>query len=420
MLPFENRLPAERRWGVGRRCRGRVSDGLSPGKHAFATVVPAGPAWCCTPLAPAPGGCPDRSRSTCESALFVHMVLSAGWKPPPVRHDCLTRIKWRERMQMVLSASTFNREEVMRKFIVASLAAAGLVASATVSMAQTVVGVSWNNFQEERWKTDEAAIKAALDAAGAKYISTDAQSSASKQLTDVENLISQGANALIILAQDQDAIQPAVAKAIDEGIPVIAYDRLFENPQAFYITFDNKEVGVLEAQAVYDAQPKGNYVIIKGNSADPNADFLRDGHRRGHRPGGEERRHQDRRRDLHRQLGSGQRPEGDGAVPDPQQQQGRRRRFRERRHGRRRCRGACCAGTGRSGPGLRSGRRPRGAEPRCARHADRVGLEGLRASSARRQAKRPWRLPRASPWTRSQARSCSMVAPRASTCTRCS
>ncbi|MBU2328825.1 MAG: substrate-binding domain-containing protein, partial [Alphaproteobacteria bacterium] len=63
------------------------------------------------------------------------------------------------------------------------------------------VGVSWSNFQEERWKTDEAAIKAALEAAGNKYISADAQTSAAKQLTDVESLIAQGANALIVLAQ---------------------------------------------------------------------------------------------------------------------------------------------------------------------------------------------------------------------------
>ncbi len=165
----------------------------------------------------------------------------------------------------------------MRKLLVTSIAAIGLVASASVSMAQIVVGVSWNNFQEERWKTDEAAIKSVLDPAGAKYISTDAQSSASKQLTDVENLISQGANVLIVLAQDSDAIQPAVQKAIDNGIPVIGYDRLIENPKAFYITFDNKEVGRLQAKYVFAAQPKGNYVIIKGNSADPNADFLRSG-----------------------------------------------------------------------------------------------------------------------------------------------
>ena len=165
----------------------------------------------------------------------------------------------------------------MRKLLVTSIAAIGLAMTASVSMAQVVVGVSWNNFQEERWKTDEAAMKSVLDAAGAKYISTDAQSSASKQLTDIENLISQGANALIVLAQDTDAIQPAIQKAVDEGIPVVGYDRLIENPKAFYITFDNKEVGRMQARAVYAVQPTGNYVFIKGNSADPNADFLRSG-----------------------------------------------------------------------------------------------------------------------------------------------
>ena len=137
-----------------------------------------------------------------------------------------------------------------------------------------LVGVSWSNFQEERWKTDEAAIKKALDAAGAKYISADAQSSASKQLTDVESLISQGANALIVLAQDSDAIGPAIEKAAAEGIPVVGYDRLIENPAAFYITFDNKEVGRMQARDVFKVKPEGNYVFIKGSSSDPNADFL--------------------------------------------------------------------------------------------------------------------------------------------------
>jgi D-xylose transport system substrate-binding protein len=143
---------------------------------------------------------------------------------------------------------------------------------------QITVGASWNNYNEERWaKWDEPAIKAALEAAGAKYISTDAGSSENKQLTDVENLITQGANVLIVLAQNGTAILPAVQSALDQGIPVIAYDRLIENPGALYITFDNVGVGKLMAEVIYDAVPTGNYVIIKGNQADANADFLRDG-----------------------------------------------------------------------------------------------------------------------------------------------
>lgn len=143
---------------------------------------------------------------------------------------------------------------------------------------ELVVGVSWNNYNEERWaKSDEPAIKAALDAAGATYIKTDAGSSAEQQITDVEQLITDGADVIIILAQDGTAILPAVQTALDQGIPVIAYDRLIENPGALYITFDNVEVGRMQARAIYEAVPEGNYVFIKGNSADANADFLRGG-----------------------------------------------------------------------------------------------------------------------------------------------
>ena len=164
----------------------------------------------------------------------------------------------------------------MRMFAAAILAGAAMsLALPTVTQAKDkVIGVSWSNFQEERWKTDEAAIKAALEAAGDKYISADAQSSAAKQLTDVESLIAQGANAIIVLAQDSEAIGPAIEKAAAEGIPVVGYDRLIENPAAFYITFDNKEVGRMQAREVLKVKPEGNYVFIKGSSADPNADFL--------------------------------------------------------------------------------------------------------------------------------------------------
>ena len=123
----------------------------------------------------------------------------------------------------------------MRKLLAAVLCTTVIAGTAGYALAQdqVVVGVSWNNFQEERWKTDEAAIKAELDKEGAKYISADAQSSATKQLTDIESLISQGATALIILAQDSDAIGPAVQQAVAAGIPVVGYDRLIENPDAF-------------------------------------------------------------------------------------------------------------------------------------------------------------------------------------------
>ncbi len=141
-----------------------------------------------------------------------------------------------------------------------------------------VVGVSWNNYQEERWaKWDEPALKAAIEAGGGSYVSNDAKSSAETQASNLENLISQGAKVLVVLAQDGTAIKPAVANAISNGVPVIAYDRLIEDEKALYITFDNVEVGRMEAEAVFKEVPKGRYVIVKGNKADANADFLRSG-----------------------------------------------------------------------------------------------------------------------------------------------
>jgi len=157
-----------------------------------------------------------------------------------------------------------------------ALIAAALLASAAAH-AQLVVGVSWSNFQEERWKTDEAAIKAELAKRGATYVSADAGGSPEKQLADVDGLIAKGAKALIVLAMDKDAIVPALAKAKQRSIPVIAYDRLIDQPGVYYITFDNKEVGRMQARAVLAAKPKGNYVMIKGSPTDPNADFLREG-----------------------------------------------------------------------------------------------------------------------------------------------
>lgn len=167
----------------------------------------------------------------------------------------------------------------MKNFVGALLAGAVIATSfgGAAFAKDKIIGVSWSNFQEERWKTDEAAMKAAIEANGDKYISADAQASAAKQLTDVESLIAQGANALVILSVDKDAIGPAIDKAAAEGIPVVGYDRLIEDNRAFYLTFDNKGVGRIIAQSVTAVQPEGNFAIIKGDKGDPNAAFLLEG-----------------------------------------------------------------------------------------------------------------------------------------------
>ena len=95
-----------------------------------------------------------------------------------------------------------------RKLLLAAL----MAAASSTSMAQ-LVGVSWSNFREERWTTDEKASKDQLAKLGATYVSADAAASPEKQLGDIDGLINKGAKVLLILAQDKDAIMPAIEKA---------------------------------------------------------------------------------------------------------------------------------------------------------------------------------------------------------------
>lgn len=166
----------------------------------------------------------------------------------------------------------------VKKLLISAALGVAMSVGATVGAvaADLKVGVSWFNFQEERWKTDERGVIAGLGD-GAEYISSDAGGSNEKQVSDIESLIANGANAIIVLAGDTSAVMGAVTNAQAEGIPVIGYDRLIEAKDVFYLTFDNVEVGRMQARAVFAVQPTGRYVFIKGSPTDANADFLRGG-----------------------------------------------------------------------------------------------------------------------------------------------
>jgi D-xylose transport system substrate-binding protein len=134
------------------------------------------------------------------------------------------------------------------------------------------VGVSWNNFEQPRWAaTDKPNMQATIEAGGGTFTDFDAKLDSAQQLTDVETLINGGADVLVLLAQDQDAAISALEVAQNAGVPVIAYDRLIEDPNVLYVTFDNVGVGRAEAEAILAAVPTGNYVLIKGDPGDPNA-----------------------------------------------------------------------------------------------------------------------------------------------------
>ena len=159
------------------------------------------------------------------------------------------------------------------------LAAALVVTSfSSVSFAEgKKIGVAWGDFAQPRWRWDATAMRSVIERNGNKYIPTNAAGSAEQQLQDIEKLIEEGVDALIIQPIDKEAIVPGVERAALAGIPIVAYDRLIEHENVFYITFDNVGVGRIIAAMVKQAQPTGNYAIILGDPNDANTGFLRQG-----------------------------------------------------------------------------------------------------------------------------------------------
>lgn len=149
------------------------------------------------------------------------------------------------------------------------------MSSMSAMAAGKTIAVSWKTYQEERWKTDEAAIRAVVEAAGDKLVTTDAQLSAQKQAADIESLISQKVDVIMVVAYDSDAILPSFKAASDAGVKMLSYDVLVEDPNALYVTFDNVGVGRLMAKTMLEkGKSEGNFAFIKGDKGDPNATFL--------------------------------------------------------------------------------------------------------------------------------------------------
>lgn len=138
----------------------------------------------------------------------------------------------------------------MKRRYLFGLSAAALIAAGSLPALadDIVVGMSWANYQEERWKIDEAGLKAGLDELGATLVTADAQSSNERQAADIDGLLARGVDALLIVAWDSEAVLPAVERALAEGIPVIAYERQIEHPELFYVAFDPIEVGRIQAR----------------------------------------------------------------------------------------------------------------------------------------------------------------------------
>jgi len=162
-----------------------------------------------------------------------------------------------------------------------ALAFVAFAAAAFASREKPVIGLSLDTLKEERWQRDRDTFIAEAKKLGATVIVQSANSDDTRQVRDVESLISRRVDVLVIVPHNGAAMTRAVKSANDAKIPVIAYDRLILNaPIDYYLTFDNVKVG--EAQGGYAAarlpqDRTARVVRIYGAATDNNAKLFKQG-----------------------------------------------------------------------------------------------------------------------------------------------
>lgn len=141
-----------------------------------------------------------------------------------------------------------------------------------------VIGFSLDTLEEERWQRDRDLFVAKAEELGAEVNVQSANSDDAKQIAQAENLISQGVDILVVVPHNAEVAASIVEMAHEEGIKVISYDRLIKNSDVdLYVSFDNERVGEMQAMAITELVPKGNYALIEGADSDNNAHLFKKG-----------------------------------------------------------------------------------------------------------------------------------------------
>lgn len=140
------------------------------------------------------------------------------------------------------------------------------------------IGFCIDDLRVERWTRDRDFFVKEAEKLGAKVYVQSADASEQRQISQIENLISRGVDVLVIVPYNATVLNNAIREAKKAKIKVVSYDRLILNSDIdAYISFDNKKVGELQAEAVKAIKPKGNYYLLGGAPTDNNAKMLREG-----------------------------------------------------------------------------------------------------------------------------------------------
>jgi putative multiple sugar transport system substrate-binding protein len=164
---------------------------------------------------------------------------------------------------------------------------AGLLAGPAPVLAQDkpTVGIAMPTKSSARWIADGDNMVKVLTERGYGTDLQYAEDDIPNQLSQIENMVTKGAKVLVIASIDGTTLSDVLQQAKDQGIIVIAYDRLIrDTPNVdYYATFDNFQVGVQQAQSLLkglglpDAKGPFNIELFGGSPDDNNAYFFYNG-----------------------------------------------------------------------------------------------------------------------------------------------
>jgi len=169
--------------------------------------------------------------------------------------------------------------------IALALAAAAAAPSGAVAQGKGTVGIAMPTKSSARWIADGDNMVKALKEKGYGADLQYAEDDIPNQLSQVENMVTKGVKALVIAAIDGTTLSDVLKQAKAKGVTVVAYDRLIrDTPDVdYYATFDNFQVGVLQAQSIEQKlglkEGKGpfNIELFGGSPDDNNAYFFYNG-----------------------------------------------------------------------------------------------------------------------------------------------
>ena len=132
------------------------------------------------------------------------------------------------------------------KNILLTLCTSLLLTNVAAHAKEVKIGMAIDDLRLERWQKDRDIFVKKAESLGAKVFVQSANGNEETQMSQIENMINRGVDVLVIIPYNGQVLSNVVKEAKQEGIKVLAYDRMINDADIdFYISFDNEKVGEL-------------------------------------------------------------------------------------------------------------------------------------------------------------------------------